>query len=380
MDYPDVAALEGLLTTNLVLGSPESPESHKSPPSVVSEPKTVRKIKFKIKPNSPLKSPSPKSEDVSSEASLPVLHSCDTTVVLIPTRQNLPAEQDLSFPEENQASKTSLSEKPSIRKIRMKKSQQPKSAVVSESANEISATIPSTEENFAVDEIISAFIRGIFSDSEEADSQNGKIPLPNKWTKQICFDSGLTKWEDYPKKHYFKRVAWIVPDMEVVEEAPKSKKGKGKSSAKQVGDKKRQTLIQFVNTISIKLWKESVEWIYILVIGGYIVKIGGTRVGLDERCKSYLSGHCVPEKGGKSVSTNAFIYHTFYWYLEQGMSIEMYGFRIEPKQDTDTMLGFTETYFFSRFHVWESLLLDEFEKVYGKKPPLSSNSDPKYRK
>jgi len=168
--------------------------------------------------------------------------------------------------------------------------------------------------------------------------------------------------------------------MEVVEEAPKSKKGKGKSSAKQIGDKKRQTVIQFVNTISIERWRESVEWIYILVIGGYIVKIGGTRVGLDERCKSYLSGHCVPEKGGKSVSTNAFIYHTFHWYLEQGMSIEMYGFRIEPRQDTDTMLGFTATYFFSRFYVWESLLLDEFEKLYGKKPPLSSNSDPKYRK
>jgi hypothetical protein len=375
----DFEALSGLFDDKLNLGSPERPERPESLDSfkraiVVPEPKTVQKIKFKLKPNSQLKSPSPKSEDVSYETSLPVLHLGDTTDALIQTQLVLP------LIEQNEASKTSLSEKPSVRKIRMKKSQLPKTAVVTESVKESSIPVSSTDENIAVDEIISAFIRGIFTDIEEVDSQNGKASPPNKWTKQICFDSSLTKWKDYRKKDFFKRVAWIVPDMEVVEEAPKTKKGKGKSSAKQVGDKKRQTLIQFVNTISIELWRESVEWIYILVIGGYIVKIGGTRVGLDERCKSYLSGHCVPEKGGKSVSTNAFIYHTFHWYLEQGMSIEMYGFRIEPKQDTDTMLGFTETYFFSRFHVWESLLLDEFEKLYGRKPPLSSNSDPKYRK
>jgi len=234
----------------------------------------------------------------------------------------------------------------------------------------------STEE----ESIIGSIIRAIFQTDESSD-----LPPANQWVRPIDFDRQI-RWVNYEKKRYFKRVAWIVPDLAVVEEPTESeKKGKGKkppkqSGGKQPGDKKRQTLIQFVNTIPVDLWREPVEWIYILVINGYIVKIGGTRVGLDDRCRSYLSGHCVPEKGGKSVSTNAFIYHTFHWYLEQGMSVEMYGYRIEPKQDTDTMLGFTETYLISRYHVWEAKLLGEFERLYGKKPPLSSNSDPKYRK
>jgi len=306
------------------LGSPTPSEAPSPLP-------TVRKIKNKLKPVPP--SP-PQSEDASSEASLPIFE------------------------------------------IDSAKEKITKSALVPSAATTGFNKPVSTEE----ESIIGSIIRAIFQTDESSD-----LPPQSQWVRPINFN-GQIRWIDYDKKSYFKRVAWIIPDLEVVEEPSKSaKKGKRNSSAKQLGgkqpgEKKRQTLIQFVNTIPVDLWREPVEWIYILVINGYIVKIGGTRVGLDERCRSYLSGHCVPEKGGKSVSTNAFIYHTFHWYLEQGMSVEMYGYRIEPKQDTDTMLGFTETYLISRYHVWEAKLLGEFERLYGKKPPLSSNSDPKYRK
>jgi len=316
-------------------------------PSQDSPPPTVRKL-LKIKP----KPAPPQSEDVSFEASLPIL-------------PNIAGQEEITTTEISSPNKPK-------RTIRMKKSQAP-----SATAEVPPETAKPTEE----ETIIGAIISSLFQDDDTS-----KLPPQNQWVRPINFD-GQIEWKNYEKKIHFKRVAWIVPDLAVVEEAPKKGKGNpskqpgGKQSGgKQPGDKKRQTLIQFVNTISVDLWKEPVEWIYILVIDGYIVKIGGTRVGLDERCRSYLSGHCVPEKGGKSVSTNAFIYHTFHWYLEQGMSIEMYGYRIEPKQDTDTMLGFTETYSISRYHVWEAKLLGEFERLYGKKPPLSSNSDPKYRK
>jgi len=318
-------------------------------------PQTLRKlIKFKKPLQMKIQN---ESVDVSSEASASILPKVEVN------------------------ESTPLPPKPLTRKIRIKKShndQLSKGTVVPTEATVCQATNE-------LELIIGKFICGIFEDDEDKSDIGDKtdsfdLPPQNKWVRPIDFE-GHIKWKDYPKKGHFKRVAWIVPDMEVVEEPSKTKKkGKANPSAKQPGDKRRQTVIQFVNTISLDLWKEPVEWIYILVIGGYIVKIGGTRVGLDDRCRSYLSGHCVPEKGGKSVSTNAFIYHTFHWYLEQGMSIEMYGFRIEPKQDTDSMLGFTETYLISRYHVWEALLLGEFERLYGKKPPLSSNSDPKYRK
>jgi hypothetical protein len=341
---------------------PSSPVSNSDEPT--KSPQTLRKlIKFK----KPLKIETQnESADVSSEASVSVLPTVETNEVMTCS----------SF-----STKT-----PPVRKIRLKKTleqQLHKNVVFPNEASE-EAEVSISQATNELELIIGKFICGIFEDHEEKcqigeKSDSFDLPPKTKWVKPICFE-GHTKWKDYPKKNHFKRVAWIVPDIEVVEEPSKPpKKGKSKST-KQPGDKRRQTLIQFVNTISVDLWKEPVEWIYILVIDGYIVKIGGTRVGLDERCRSYLSGHCVPEKGGKSVSTNAFIYHTFHWYLEQGMSIEMYGFRIEPKQDTDSMLGFTETYLISRYHVWEALLLGEFERLYGKKPPLSSNSDPKYRK
>jgi len=339
----------------LELGSPEGPERpfQDSP----LPPPTVRKLKFKLKPSPPPTSPPPtsppptsppptsplQSKDVSFEASLPILPNI--------VGQEEPTTTGISSPD-----------KPK-RTIRMKKKSQAQSETVE--------VPPEPAEPTEEESIIGSIIRSLFQDDETSD-----LPPQNQWVRPINFD-GQIKWKNYEKKSYFKRVAWIVPDLAVVEEAPK--KGKGNPS-KQPGDKKRQTLIQFINTIPVELWREPVEWIYILVIDGYIVKIGGTRVGLDDRCRSYLSGHCVPEKGGKSVSTNAFIYHTFHWYLEQGMSIEMYGYRIEPKQDTDTMLGFTETYSISRYHVWEAKLLGEFERLYGKKPPLSCNSDPKYRK
>jgi hypothetical protein len=329
------------------LGSPTPSEAPSPLP-------TVRKIKNKLKPVPP--SP-PQSEDASSEASLPIFE-IDSAKEKITTTELCSSIE-------------------SKRTIRMKKTNQLAKSALDPSAATTGFNKPvSTEE----ESIIGSIIRAIFQTDESSN-----LPPQSQWVRPIIFDEQI-RWVNYDKKRYFKRVAWIIPDLEVVEEPSQSaKKGKRNSSAKQPGgkqpgEKKRQTLIQFINTIPVDLWKEPVEWIYILVIDGYIVKIGGTRVGLDDRCRSYLSGHCVPEKGGKSVSTNAFIYHTFHWYLEQGMSIEMYGYRIEPKQDTDTMLGFTETYLISRYHVWEAKLLGEFERLYGKKPPLSSNSDPKYRK
>ena len=58
--------------------------------------------------------------------------------------------------------------------------------------------------------------------------------------------------------------------------------------------------------------------IYIFTINNYIVKIGGTRNGLKDRTNSYLCGHYILERGksGKCSITNAFIYNTFDFYLQ----------------------------------------------------------------
>jgi hypothetical protein len=149
-----------------------------------------------------------------------------------------------------------------------------------------------------------------------------------------------------------------------------------KSGARKAGLKKRQTLIRF-NPI-IEDWKKIQEWIYLFLIDGYIVKIGGTSVGLDERGRSYLSGHYIPEKGGKSNSTNAFIYYTFYWYLLQGKTIEMYGYRLPEVIVPMTCFGVTKNISCKTFDKWEAHCFKQFEEKHGKeKLPLSSNYNPR---
>jgi hypothetical protein len=116
-----------------------------------------------------------------------------------------------------------------------------------------------------------------------------------KWVKEIDFDKSI-KMTDYNRKEYFKPIMDIVLDNDMKN-----------------GNKKRMTLIKFEPTISIEEYNSKTEWLYIFVIDGRIVKIGGTRTGIKGRVASYLCGHHVEERGksGDCSKTNGFIYNTF---------------------------------------------------------------------
>ena len=143
--------------------------------------------------------------------------------------------------------------------------------------------------------------------------------LIKKWIKLIPTNKTIP-FEEYNKKELFIQVADIVLDNELF-----------KSGTKQ-GNKKRKTLIQFVPTISTEAFNKKTEWLYLLVINGMIVKIGGTRTGLKGRKGSYLCGHHIKEreKSGDCSKTNGFIYNTFEFYLKLGCKIQMYGYEL-PK-------------------------------------------------
>ena len=117
--------------------------------------------------------------------------------------------------------------------------------------------------------------------------------LTKKWIKLISLDKTIP-FDSYNRKEYFVPVADIVLDSEL--------------SA--TGTKKRNTLIQFIPKISNEAFKKKNEWLYLLIINGNIVKIGGTRTGLKGRVASYLCGHHIEERGksGDCSKTNGFIY------------------------------------------------------------------------
>ena len=190
----------------------------------------------------------------------------------------------------------------------------------------------------------------------------------NKWIKPIPV-SKTVLFEEYNRKEYFIKIADIVLDNEIF------------MSGKKQGLKKRNTLIQFMPTISNEEFSKKSEWLYLLLINNRIVKIGGTRTGLKGRVGSYLCGHHIEERGksGDCSKTNGFIYNTFEFYLNLGCKIEMLGFQLPKTEMTIKIFNKDTTITTQTYHAYESTFLEDYKKNYNDYPILSDNCDPDYK-
>ena len=189
-----------------------------------------------------------------------------------------------------------------------------------------------------------------------------------KWIKLIPNDKTI-KIEEYNRKSNFSLIADIVLDRELF------------TSGKKKGNKKRNTLIQFVPIISTKAFNKKTEWLYLFVINGMIVKIGGTRTGLKGRVTSYLCGHHIEERGksGDCSKTNGFIYNTFEFYLNLGCKIQMYGYELPKTEITIEIFGKETKITAQTYHAYESTFLEDYKKNYNEYPILCDNCDPDYK-
>lgn len=185
-----------------------------------------------------------------------------------------------------------------------------------------------------------------------------------KWIKLISIDKTIP-FDKYSRKEYFVQVANVVLDNELCNS----------------GKKRRSALIRFCPTISTDAFNKKNEWLYLIVINGMIVKIGGTRTGLRARTTSYISGHHIEErdKSGDCSKTNAFIYNTCVFYLNLGCKIELYGYEL-PKTELNIKIFDKETKIKAQtYHAYESTFLEDYKKNYNKYPILSENGDPDYK-
>jgi hypothetical protein len=189
-----------------------------------------------------------------------------------------------------------------------------------------------------------------------------------KWIKLISTDKTVPI-DEYNRKGNFIPIADIVLDSELF------------TSGKKQGNKKRNTLIQFVPTISADEFNKKNEWLYLLVINGMIVKIGGTRTGLKGRVSSYLCGHHIEERGksGDCSKTNGFIYNTFEFYLSLGCKIQMYGYELPKTEIMIEIFGKETKITAQTYHAYESTFLEDYKKNYNEYPILSDNCDPDYK-
>lgn len=192
--------------------------------------------------------------------------------------------------------------------------------------------------------------------------------LLKKWIKLIPTDKTILL-DEYNRKEHFIPIADIVLDSEEF------------TSGKKQGNKKRNTLIQFIPTISNEAFTKKNEWLYLLVINGRIVKIGGTRTGLKGRVASYLCGHHIEERGksGDCSKTNGFIYNTFEFYLKLGCKIQMYGYELPKTEITIEIFGKETKITAQTYHAYESTFLEDYKKKYNEYPILSDNCDPDYK-
>lgn len=190
-----------------------------------------------------------------------------------------------------------------------------------------------------------------------------------KWIKLIPINKTIS-YDKYELKNNFALVANIVLDNDKL------------TNGENNGSKKRNTLIKFRPTITQELFVESSEWLYLFVINGQIVKIGGTRTGLKQRVRSYLCGHHVPERGksGDCSKTNAYIYNTFEFYLQQGCAIQMYGYALPKIFLTHKIIDEKVVAPVQTYHIYESKYLKHYKQKYGDYPFLSDNCDPVHRR
>jgi hypothetical protein len=199
---------------------------------------------------------------------------------------------------------------------------------------------------------------------EKIDEKIQESPM-KKWIKQIDVKKTILL-ENYHRKEYFHLVAEIILDDEK------------HSSGKHLGKKKRNTLIQFIPKISKQEFERKSEWLYLFVMNGHIVKIGGTRTGLKGRIASYLCGHHVEERGksGDCSKTNGFIYNTFEFYLHLNCKIEMYAYEL-PKMQVPIQIFGKETHVPAQtYHAYESAFIEDYNQRYSHYPILCDNCDP----
>lgn len=189
-----------------------------------------------------------------------------------------------------------------------------------------------------------------------------------KWIKLIPTDNTIS-FDKYKRKNHFIHVANIVLDNDVF------------TTGKKRGQRMRNTLIQFISTISHIDFTKKKEWLYIFTINGIIVKIGGTRSGIKGRTISYLCGHHIRERGksGDCSKTNGFIYNTLLFYLQQGCKIQMYGYELPVKEITINVFDEEMKIPAQTYNIYESIFINDFIKEYCCKPYLCENSDPDYR-
>ena len=116
------------------------------------------------------------------------------------------------------------------------------------------------------------------------------------------------------------------------------------------------------------------ELIYLIVIDGKIVKIGGTYVGMKGRHGSYNCGTRKARNKGTCSVTNYNVTEAQYAAICDGKKVEWYVFDVPLAEATINVWGEEMTYNAKTFYKYESSLCEKYSQLTGHFPILSDNA------
>jgi len=188
------------------------------------------------------------------------------------------------------------------------------------------------------------------------------------WSKVIKKENNKITIQDYNKKcgNVFIKIAKIKLDL----------------------TNKRQSTLD-VELVNKKLWELKKEFIYIITLNDYIMKIGGTRDGMKGRWSSYGCGYYVSQRKkkdgnpylGKMSVTNAYLYHTIENSLiaNKNNNWNIYVWDLPISKFTMNILGEDTIIIAQTYHAYETICIKKYKMFTGSLPLLSDNCDPNYK-
>ena len=188
------------------------------------------------------------------------------------------------------------------------------------------------------------------------------------WSKMIKNEDLKITIQDFNNKcgDVFREIAKIILDL---------------------SNKRQGTLdIELVNK---ELWNIKKEFIYIITVNGFIIKIGGTRDGMKGRWSSYCCGYYVPQRKkkdgtpypGKMSVTNAYLYHTIEndLIMNKNNKWNIYVWDLPVSKFNMNILGEDTIIIAQTFHAYETICIKKYKILTGSLPLLCDNCDPNYK-
>ncbi len=115
------------------------------------------------------------------------------------------------------------------------------------------------------------------------------------------------------------------------------------------------------------------QWVYVLLINGKIVKFGDTTKTLKDRWGSYSAGIKENRDKGTCSTTNYFISQVIRRALNDGVTVELWGYDIPTQFSTIDVFGETKSAIIDVVTYYESKLLELYQTTYNKLPILGKN-------